>query len=459
MIDWEQTRAKYGYGSLDELKGRYRPEVIVTCSKCGKQSTIKLRIKQDKHWTCCSCVGLNRSTIISETMTKTWADTTYKNKQVTTKNDPAYKFKMSENIKKKWEQREYRDLLATGIDINQFLSRSSTTFGSKFDYTDTEFLTWNDKITVKCNTCLFAFRCMPQKHLEYGYCPKCGISSGHKQILQYLDEHNISYEVNDRTILRDLELDIYIPDHKLAIEYHGLYWHSYDRLENRAERTRHQNKSLRCLELGLDVFQIFDFEWLSKTQIVKSMISNKLRKSIKINARQCAVERIDDKEASTFFDLNHLYGHRTAAHYYALKHQGEILAATSFSRYKNGYELIRLASKCGHTIRGGFSKLLSSFFKDVGKIDLYTYSDLRYSKGSTYSNVGFEFIKVTDPGYFYYNQNKDGIEILSRHQCQKGKLHKLLADYDFNLSESANMFNNGYRRVWDAGHKLFKLPT
>ena len=42
---------------------------------------------------------------------------------------------------------------------------------------------------------------------------------------------------------------------------------------------------------------------------------------------------------------------------------------------------------------------------------------------------------------------------LSKQQCQKHKLEKLLGEnYRDNLPESANMFSNGFRRVWDADH-------
>ena len=69
---------------------------------------------------------------------------------------------------------------------------------------------------------------------------------------------------------------------------------------------------------------------------------------------------------------------------------------------------------------------------------------------------GFEYIKNTSPNYFYTTGNKF-LPLYSRQQFQKHKLEKKLEDFNHNLSEAQNMFNNGFRRIWDAGHiKLIK---
>ena len=37
----------------------------------------------------------------------------------------------------------------------------------------------------------------------------------------------------------------------------------------------------------------------------------------------------------------------------------------------------------------------------------------------------------------------------------KHRLHKVLKEYDENLSEYQNMLNNGFDRIWDCGHAVF----
>jgi G:T-mismatch repair DNA endonuclease (very short patch repair protein) len=47
---------------------------------------------------------------------------------------------------------------------------------------------------------------------------------------------------NDRTVLNGKELDIYLPDYNLAIEFNGLYWHS----EDYVGKNYHLNKTIEC---------------------------------------------------------------------------------------------------------------------------------------------------------------------------------------------------------------------
>lgn len=76
---------------------------------------------------------------------------------------------------------------------------------------------------------------------------------------------------NDRTILRPKEIDIYIPDLKIGIEYNGLYWHS---IEYGTDKYSHRNKSLACRKLGIRLIHIFEFEDLDEQiQLLNKLIS------------------------------------------------------------------------------------------------------------------------------------------------------------------------------------------
>ena len=60
-----------------------------------------------------------------------------------------------------------------------------------------------------------------------------------------------------RNVINPLELDIYIPNLKLAIEYNGCYYHS---AESGMSKDYHLNKSLKCRDLGIRLIHIYDFE-------------------------------------------------------------------------------------------------------------------------------------------------------------------------------------------------------
>lgn len=73
-----------------------------------------------------------------------------------------------------------------------------------------------------------------------------------EQIKPYVDEI-----IQNRKILDDFYLDIYLPKLNLAIEYNGNYWHS---IEARKPIDYHLQKSLACREKGIRLIHIYEFE-------------------------------------------------------------------------------------------------------------------------------------------------------------------------------------------------------
>lgn len=72
--------------------------------------------------------------------------------------------------------------------------------------------------------------------------------------------------MNNRQILPNgLELDIYCPSKKIAIEFNGLYYHSFDKNtdEIEYEQYRHLIKTMFCEQLGIHLYQITEDEWLN----------------------------------------------------------------------------------------------------------------------------------------------------------------------------------------------------
>ena len=258
-------------------------------------------------------------------------------------------------------------------------------------------------------------------------------------------------------------MDIYIPDKKLAIEFNGLYWHSYNKPESPKEKQYHYTKYAVCKNNDIQLLQIFEDEWRdpNKKDIWKSLILNKLGISKKIiYGRKCEIKEIDIEKYKTFCQENHLFGYLDAKIKIGLFHQNELVFVVSFSksRYdkKFDYELVRLCSKKHYTVVGGASKLLSYFIKNYSG-SLISYCDLRYSSGTIYKKLGFTFSHISPPNYFYVPYGSLIRE--SRLPYQKHKLSKQLENFNPDLSEAQNMFNHGFRRIWDCGQMVFHLKN
>ena len=262
-----------------------------------------------------------------------------------------------------------------------------------------------------------------------------------------------------RDIISPYELDIYVPEYKLAIEFDGIFWHSFDHLESKKEKRKHLNKTELCEQKDIQLLHIFENEWEDeiKQDIWKSIISNKLGKSNKIYARKCKiVELNDNKIIRKFLNENHLQGFYPSNIKLGLTFNNELVSIMTFgkSRYNKNYqyELTRFCNKKYTNVVGGASKLFTYFIKTYNPESIISYADRRISMGTMYDRLGMKLIRKTMPNYYYFKYHK----LHSRIMFQKHKLESKLKIFDSSLSEAQNMFNNGYRRIWDCGNLVYE---
>ena len=273
-----------------------------------------------------------------------------------------------------------------------------------------------------------------------------------------------------RKVISPLELDIYIPDLRIAIEFDGLMFHSVSTIEEdrslRGEimmKDYHKVKTDMCEELGIKLFHIFENEWLdlNKQAIWKSVIRNAIVQDNYIYARNCVVKNVDKTLKKKFLEENHLQGDCISEINLGLFYNDELVSLMSFGKprfsKKYDYELLRFCTKLNLQVRFAASKLLSHFKKLMNtNTNLVSYANRRWSNGHLYESLCFEKQNTkVEPSYFYF-RNSEKI-LFSRIKFQKGKLKNLLESFDESLSESENMFNNGFRKIYDSGSLTYCL--
>ena len=258
---------------------------------------------------------------------------------------------------------------------------------------------------------------------------------------------------NAHGIIGRKELDIYLPEKHLAIEFDGFYWHSEQKGKG---ESYHLDKTNACAEKGIRLIHIFEDEWKEKKEIVEDRIRSILRiDQTMIFARKCMISEIDSKTANEVLEQNHLQGGDNSSIRYGLYHGDELVSVMTFGKPRfsksHDWELIRFASKCGCNVVGGASKLLNHF-RSSHSGSIVSYADRRHSDGNLYEKLGFMQVGVSKPNYWYVR----GGEKLSRYACQKHRLKDVLGDaFDPNLSEFENMSLNGWTRVHDCGNMVF----
>lgn len=265
------------------------------------------------------------------------------------------------------------------------------------------------------------------------------------EVFNYLNTFgNIIVESNKRNIIQPKEIDLFLPDFNIAIEYNGLYWHGekYGRNKN-----YHKNKLLECNKKEIELIQIFSDEWKYKQSIVKSILSTKLGLNQKIYARKTQIKEVSERESKMFLDANHLQGNVIGSNKrYGLFYNDELISIMTFQFKKEKWELKRYANKLNTNIIGGASKLFKFFIKENNPQEIFSYCDLRYFNGGIYKSLGFIYDKTTIPGYFY----TDGIRRYHRLNFTKKKL--IQEGHDPSKTEKEIMTELGYDIIWDCGH-------
>lgn len=284
-------------------------------------------------------------------------------------------------------------------------------------------------------------------------------SSEETEIVVFLESLGITNIIrNSRKILPSKrELDIFLPDYNLAIEYNGVYWHHED--VDHITRSYHCDKFKECASQGIQLITIFSTFWKSKKEIVKSVLASKLGFcQTTAYARKCKVVTVDTATLKQFLNTTHIQGYTTSSYNYGLTFNDQIVAVMTFGRTRtgigkseDGFELIRFASK-GRVV-GGASKLLKHFISQHLPNKIISYSDNEWSTGNLYSTLGFTLETEIKPSYWYVAPREE--KLMHRYNFAK---HKLVEKgYDATQTEREITKQMGLLRVWDCGKKRWVL--
>ena len=255
--------------------------------------------------------------------------------------------------------------------------------------------------------------------------------------------------LNDRVALGNRkELDIYIPYYKLAIEYHGLIWHSEKFSPGIETRKKDHEKFLLANQNGIRLLQIYQDEWELKGDIICSQIKGIIapEKAVRIKPIYTAYLN-PPTEAREFLDKHHYLGAAGGCLTVAARHGEAIIGVWVFMKRETGVILWHRAC-WDHAFKtwNPHEKALHMalpYLKEMGFTKMVTFSDNRFHTGNLYEKLGFKFEKEIPPEYYYTN----GI-------VRKSK-YSLRVKAGINEVESAA--KDGWYRIWDSGKKRYSM--
>ena len=352
--------------------------------------------------------------------------------------------------------------MAKKLTTEEFIERAIQIHGDKYDYSKTNYINSSQKVDILCKECNKYFTIEANSHLQGHGCPNhlTNKSQDEINIVNYIKEiYKGEIQTNQRNILNEnKELDIYLPEKQIAIEYNGIFWHN----ELNKHDNYHLNKTIECNKKGIHLIHIFEDEWKNtqKQQIWKSMIKNQLGLiDEKIFARKCIIKEISKKEGYDFLEKNHIQGKCSSTVMIGLYYKNELVSLMTFGKSRhfigNGkydYELLRFCNKINTNVIGGASKLFKHFLKTYNPSNIVSYADKRWSKGNLYEKLGFIKYNESKPSYYYVingkRKNRFNFRksiLIKKYNCPK------------DVSEKEFCKEQGWYRIYDCGCLCYKF--
>ena len=336
------------------------------------------------------------------------------------------------------------------LNPNSFMSRVQQTWGGRWDYEDTKFEGVTNRLSVRCRD-HGVFEQRAETHLlgRVG-CRSCQSPSlGEVALSEFVTGLGFEVDRNRRDLLDGgLELDIYVPSKKVALEFNGVYYHS----SKFKDKSYHAVKLKECQRAGIRLLQVWEDDWTHKGPIIREHIAQVLGVSTapKISARDTQVRLVPRTQAFEFMNSFHIQGAVNCSVYLGLYLRDALVALAGFKKNGSNYTLSRYATS--GNVRGGHSKIVKNFENSYHYNKLVTFADLAFSDGGLYQATGWSKDKEIPPDYTYLQRevrvHKSNFRVASFRSRPD-----LLFEEGLSERELADL--NNLLRVYDSGKVRF----
>lgn len=350
-----------------------------------------------------------------------------------------------------------------------------------------------EKTLCCCEVCGYKWEPTPS-NLKAGHgCPRCACNRASKPEGEIADlikswcpdlevQRNVRGLIPDFTVtfkkdlggkktVHNAELDLYIPERNLAIEYNGMYWHD----KKAKGQYYHCHKRKACDAVGIRMFTIWEADWQDerKRPIIERYLKNALgvRSERTVYARKCVIKPVPQDEYRAFMNAYHVQGYASAKEAkYGLytKDTDELVACMSFKILKNKdqkstpfvlWDMVRYATSCN--VPGGRSKLFKFLQKEFHMDHVQSFLDRDYFTGVSYRPEDGWTLEEDEQVTLDVWHPKGGR--MSRqawwHAAIPTTLRKLGMDpglYDPNLTQNENAYNAGCQFFENSGNSRFE---
>lgn len=242
-----------------------------------------------------------------------------------------------------------------------------------------------------------------------------------------------------RTVKSKKEIDVFIPELNIGFEYNGLYYHN----DKFVKSTYHHDKIDECKKLGIEIYNIWENDWLSKKEICKSIILDKIGKNDKpiINAKECKIKEITLDDINEFLKTNSLNEFKDVINFaLGLFYNDILVAIISFENNKKNYKIIDLCYNINYNVLKYREILLDYFIESYKFNKLSILLDFSYENDNFYLNYGFEKLDDFFIDYRWF---------------LNGKLHPKYKTDDNGLLVEYDLYEKRGYKLFDCGHETY----
>ena len=170
------------------------------------------------------------------------------------------------------------------LTIDEFIKRSRKVHGEKYDYSLVNYVNAHTKVNIICPV-HGVFQQIPSSHwyLQQG-CPICALSKqtsrGEKEVCAYIKSIYLGEVLeNDKTQIGRMELDIFLPELRIGIEYNGSHWH---KLKEERQPGCHAEKERRCKEANILLINVEERDWKNNRKSIENLLFTKIHTKNKV---------------------------------------------------------------------------------------------------------------------------------------------------------------------------------
>ena len=306
----------------------------------------------------------------------------------------------------------------------------------------TEYKGSHEYVTVKCCVCGHVWDVLATNLLMKRGCPNCvGKTSSYETTLEtLLTNHGLSVERNVKGLLDNkyLELDLYLPEKQIALEFNGFPWHystpKFNQHPNGNFKRKHFEKTHQAFLNGIHLIHVFADTWTTRQPqledwIIRSCVPEQLE-YVTISD----IKPISQRRAYKFIkDNSILYKRKMSKVFGAFSDSGELVSVMTFAKSPSRlyeWQITNHVDKVGVFVDGSKIYLWNEFNRMYSPDSVYGVFPAEIYHSNYLSDIEFVTLKHTNPTCFEVSD-------------------------DFERFKLSNKSKKGITKMWDAGNWHF----